>query len=87
MASREETLTQAIVGAVVELLDPSASGNRTERSILPDLYRVLSKDARITVGKAALSVCFNDSERKSVSESLNELETLYFGSQAMNYTV
>lgn len=88
MATTEERLekmSDAVRETCIELLGPSASGNRTERSVLPELYRTMSEDDRKEVHRRCIANCFNDEEKAYTTERINGLEEDYFGKSALNF--
>jgi hypothetical protein len=86
MATTEERLAQmttAIKEVIIEMMDPGASRNRLERSILPDLYRTMDEGSRREIARRAKANCFNDEERQTVSDRINDAEFESFGSKAL----
>lgn len=83
--SRLNEMTDAVRETIIELLEPSASGNRTERSILPTLYRTMNEESRRAIARRALTSCFDDEEREYLIARLNDLEMDYFGSEAITF--
>lgn len=70
------TRNHAIKMAVVYLLDPDASGNRTERAMLEELYPVLRDvDRRDILDYMARQ----GYDRAAVAEKMNDFEQDHFG--------
>jgi hypothetical protein len=74
----EAQKTRAIKDAVMELLDPDSSGNRTERSILETLYRVLTPEERTECLQEMASQGYN---REEVANKMNDFEEDHFGTR------
>lgn len=74
--STEAEKARAIKGAVMDLLDPNASGNRTERSILETLYRVLTPEERTEVLQGMTELGYS---RAEVAKRMNDFEEDNFG--------
>jgi recombinational DNA repair ATPase RecF len=72
----EAQKTNAIKNAVMELLDPDNSGNRTERSILETLYPMLTKSERRDVLDGMARQGYN---RAEVAKKMNDYEEDHFG--------
>jgi len=88
MATTEERLAKmsdAVRETCIELLDPSASQTRTERSILPELYLTMSEDDRKEIHRRCIANCFNDEEKESTTGRINGLEEDYFGKAALTF--
>lgn len=72
----EAQKTKAIKTAVMDLLDPDASGNRTERSILETLYPMLTKSERRDVLDGMASLGYN---RADIANRMNDFEENTYG--------
>lgn len=68
--------TRAIKDAVIELLDPDAPGNRTERSVLETLYPMLTKSERRDVLDEMARQGYN---RHEIATKMNDYEEDHFG--------
>lgn len=68
--------TNAIKNAVMELLNPDNSGNRTERSILETLYPMLTKSERRDVLDEMARQGYN---RAEIARKMNDYEEDNFG--------
>lgn len=73
--------TKAIKDAVIDLLDPDAPGNRTERSVLETLYPMLTKSERRDVLDEMAGQGFN---RAEIAKKMNNYEEDRFGTRG-NY--
>ena len=68
--------TSAIQESLAELIDPSAPGNRVERSIRETLFKALTPVERLEVLDMMVSQGYN---RGEIATTLNDLEEDYFG--------
>lgn len=75
-SASEAKKTSAIRDSVMELIDPSAPGNRVERSILETLYTSLSAEERSTLLGDMIKQGY---DRKETAERIEGLEETYFG--------
>lgn len=88
MSTTEERLAKmsaAVRETCIELLDSSASGNRTERSILPELYRTMSEEDRKEIHRRCIASCFTAEEKEETTSRINGLEDDYFGKSALAF--
>jgi recombinational DNA repair ATPase RecF len=72
----EATKTKAIKNALMDLLDPLASGTRTERAILETLYPMLTKSEHRDVLDGMDSLGY---PRADVAKRMNDFEEDNFG--------